>query len=188
MLKGTVGLSSFVLSKSTLPFIIAPTGTMANNGAITLGTAAPTIYSNAFIFLPAGAIAAGVPAAAAWLFCQMSSTTVGVVFNNTYTSGLPTIPSSPTAFVTTGPGAYTGVTSAVQGPTITIPGGLLGINGILRSYVLWSTTNNVNVKTGTLSIGGTSFLSVALASLGGSNSLNMLYYSGLYSFTSRGGG
>lgn len=159
---GNLIVSSPALAQSAIPFIIAPTGTMANNGVITLGTALPTTYANAYIFLPAGAIAAGVPAAAAWYFCQMSSTTVGTVFNNTYTSGLPTVPASPTAFATTGPGAYTGVTSAVTGPQITIPAGSMGPNGVLRASFLNSVAGTANGKTLIYKVGSTNLCATSL--------------------------
>ena len=41
----------------------------------------------------------------------------------------------------------TSSTSVVTLATITIPAGLLGANGKLKIYPLWSTTNNANVKT-----------------------------------------
>jgi len=41
----------------------------------------------------------------------------------------------------------TGTTSGVTLATITIPAGLMGANGKLKIYPLWSTTNNANVKT-----------------------------------------
>lgn len=154
--------SPLVIARSAIPFFIAPTGTMANNGAITLGTALPTTYANAYIFLPAGAIAAGVPAASTWYFCQMSSTTVGAVFNNIYVSGLPTVPASPTAFATTGPGAYTGITAATTGPQITIPAGALGPNGVLRTSFLNSVAATINAKTITYTVGGQTLIATAL--------------------------
>lgn len=161
-----------VLQKTAIPFIIAPTGTMANNGAITLGTALPSTYANAYIYLPAGAVAAGVPAAAAWLFCQMSSATVGTVFNNAYTTGVPTIPTSPTAFATTGPGAYTGVTTAVTGPQITIPANTLGANGTLRIFSLWTNPSTAGNKTDAVSVGGTTVYSAGLGTGATSNAVS----------------
>jgi hypothetical protein len=140
-----------------IPFVIAPTGTMANNGAITLGTALPTTYANCYINLPANAISAG--SAAGWYFCQMSSATVGTVFNNTYTSGTPAIPASPTAFVTTGPGAYTGVTGTVNAQAISIPANTLGANGVLSYQANWSFPSNGNNKTASITFGGSAVLS-----------------------------
>jgi len=48
----------------------------------------------------------------------------------------------------------TGSTSAVTLATITIPAGLIGANGKLKIYPLWSTTNNANVKTLRATFGG----------------------------------
>ena len=50
-------------------------------------------------------------------------------------------------FSLSAPVVLTGSTSVVTLATITIPAGLLGANGKLKIYPLWSTTNNANVKT-----------------------------------------
>jgi len=52
-------------------------------------------------------------------------------------------------FSLSAPFSLTGTTSAVTlaTATITIPAGLLGANGKLKIYPLWSTTNNANTKT-----------------------------------------
>jgi hypothetical protein len=131
-------------ASSAIPFIISPTGSMANNGAITLGTALPVTYPNAYLFLPASAVSAG--SSAGWYFTQFSSATVGTVFNNTYVSGQPNIPSSPIAFATTGPGAYTGVITSQVGPNYSVPGGSMGANGTLRIWSQWGCPGNVNNK------------------------------------------
>lgn len=154
-----VGGNRLLVAQMAIPFINAPTGTMANNGAITLGTALANTYANAYINLPASAISAG--SAAGWYFCQMSSATLGTVFNNTYTSGPVTIPASPTPFVTTGPGAYTGVTSAIQGPSFSVPGNSLGLNGSLYYEATWSLLNNANVKTLSGNFGGQGICAIA---------------------------
>jgi len=57
-------------------------------------------------------------------------------------------------FSLSAPVSLTGSTSAVTLATITIPAGLLGANGKLKIYPLWSTTNNANTKTLRLNIGG----------------------------------
>lgn len=132
------------IAASAIPFIIAPTGTMANNGAITLGTALPTTYANAYVFLPASAISAG--SAAAWYFAQFSSATLGTVFNNTYVSGTPAIP-APVGFVTTGPGAYTGIITLQNAVAINIPGNSMGPNGTIRYSFTMTVPNNANSKT-----------------------------------------
>lgn len=151
----------YVLARSAIPFVIVPTGSMANNGVITLGTALPGVYANAYVNLPANAIQAG--SAAGWYFAQFSSTTVGVVFNNTYVApGVPAIPATPTAFVSTGPGAYTGVIVQVTGPQVSIPAGALGPNGVLRLSSFWNVTGNTNSKTITQQVGGTNVHNLAL--------------------------
>ena len=57
-------------------------------------------------------------------------------------------------FSLSAPVSLTGSTSVVTLATITIPAGLLGANGKLKIYPLWATTNNANVKTLRLNIGG----------------------------------
>jgi hypothetical protein len=57
-------------------------------------------------------------------------------------------------FSLSAPFSLTVSTSVVTLATITIPAGLLGANGKLKIYPLWATTNNANVKTLRLNIGG----------------------------------
>jgi len=57
-------------------------------------------------------------------------------------------------FSLSAPVSLTGSTSIVTLATITIPAGLMGANGKLKIYPLWSTTNNANDKTLRLNIGG----------------------------------
>jgi hypothetical protein len=150
------GSGSQILLHSAVPIGIAPSGTMANNGAVTLGTALDITYSGGlYLYLPASAISAG--SAAGFYYCVMSSTTVGTVYNNTYTSGQPTIPASPTAFATTGPGAYTGDTSARDTFNMTVPGNLLGSNGGLRITFGGNNNNSAGNKNYTAKYGGTTF-------------------------------
>jgi hypothetical protein len=151
-----------LLFRSAIPMGLAPTGTMANNGAVTLGTAIPAIYPSCYLHFPANAIVAG--SAAGFYYTVMSSTTVGQVFNNTYTTGVPTIPSSPTAFSTTGPGSFAAVTARTTLITLTLPGGLMGLNGSIDGESLWSATNNANAKTLFFSFGGTDLFPTAATS------------------------
>jgi hypothetical protein len=145
-----------------IPFILLPTGTMGNNGALTVGTSLVNTYANAFVYLPAGAISTG--SAAGWYFAQFSSATVGIIYNNTYVSGTPAIPGTPTAFATTGPGAYTGNVSAIIGPSLTLPGGSIGPNGTLRQNSLWSFSNNANSKFVAYRVGGVTVLNLSAGS------------------------
>lgn len=84
----------------------------------------------------------------------MSTPTVGTVKNNTYTSGVPTIPTSPTPFVTTGPGAFTGSTTEITGPNLTVPGNLLGTQGSMQKLSYWDTTSSANTKNVKWTLGG----------------------------------
>lgn len=136
----------YTIIQGGIPFILPSSGSMANNGALTVTTALPTTYPNAYVYLPANAVAAG--SAAGWYYAVFSSTTAATVYNNRYTTGFPTIPASPTAFSTTGPGAYTQTSgSDIQGPNTTIPGGSMGPNGSLETMMLGHVQNSVNIKT-----------------------------------------
>lgn len=147
-----------------IPFIVGPTGTMANNGAVTWGTALSNAYTNgAWVHMPAASIAAGVPAAAAWLWYVGSTTTAGTFFNSTYTTGTPT-KGTATAFATTGPGAFTGVITEVNGVQITVPANALGPNGKIVHAEGFSMNSTAGAKTGKAKYngtGGTTIMSIA---------------------------
>lgn len=161
----------FILAKWGVPFIVASTGTMGNNGAVSAMTALPATFSNgAWLYLPAGAVAAGVPAAASWLWFVASSATAGTVYNSTYTSGVPT-PGTTTAFATTGPGAFTGVTTEVTGPQITIPANSLGTAGHLRATTSFALTNNANAKSAKVKLGATDFTGGAMSLASAANQI-----------------
>ena len=141
-----VGGGPTVLASSGIAFVKASTGSMGNNGAVTAMTALPRILTNgAWMWFPAGAVAAGVPASASWLWFVGSSTTAGTVYNSTYTSGQPTVGTT-TAFATTGPGAFTGSTSTIAGPVITMPASLMGINGSVHLRTGFEANNTGGAK------------------------------------------
>lgn len=151
------------LYQSAIPFIFLSSWSFAANGALTVN-ALNTTYPNAFVYFPADAIASGVPAG--WYYTTFSSTTAGTVFNNRYTSGKPTIPSSPTAFVTSAGAVVAQVTTAVTGPTFTVPGGSIGPNGLLEVRALWLCNNSVNTKASAITLGTSQ---IATLSTTGSN-------------------
>ena len=146
----------YKLAHGAVPVGLAPSGTMGNNGAVTLGTALNTTYAASYLYYPAGAVAAGVPASADFLYTVMSSTTVGQVFNNSMSAnvdanGIPQVPASPTAFVTTGPGAFTGVTaSTITLFTLVIPAAAMGTNGQYELHLQVA----MNSAAGTRTVGG----------------------------------
>jgi hypothetical protein len=143
-LTGVPVATPFVAYQSAVPVMLPPSGTMGNNGAITLGTALPVVIPACWMWLPANAIFTG--SAAGIYFVQMSSTTVGQVFNNTLSSGVPYIPVSPAAFASTGPGAYTSQAYvATNLVTLPILGGSMGPTGILTRRAIWMRPSNGNV-------------------------------------------
>ncbi len=140
----TKRLHPVVLARSGIPMIKVSSGSIGNNGALTAITALPLTYASCYLYLPAAAISAG--STAGWYYAVMSSTTAGTIYNNTYTTGVPSVPSSPTAFATTGPGAFTGDTTE-QGASITLPGNALGANGGFEVWHTYSMTSSANNKT-----------------------------------------
>jgi hypothetical protein len=139
------GGGSYVLAQGGIPLILPSSGTMGNNGALSALTALPTTYASCYMFFAAGVIAAG--SLAGMYYVTMSSATAGTVFNNTYTTGIPTIPATPTPFVTTGPGAYVQSTSIQTLMSVSLPANSLGNNGQFRTTSLWALTATNNSKT-----------------------------------------
>jgi len=76
-------------------------------------------------------------------------------------------------FSLSAPFSLTGSTSVVTlaTATITIPAGLLGANGKLKIYPLWSTTNNANVKTLRVGFGGSPFTTMTSQSVSNNSGL-----------------
>lgn len=152
----TVNPSHPTIFQSGIPFIKASSGTMGNNGAISAMTALPVTYSaGAYIWLPAGAVAAGVPAAPTWYWFVASSATAGTVYNNIYTTGQPSPPAVNTPFATTGPGAYTGDTGTITGPIFTVVANLLGIHGRIDAHSILEYAPTAGSKTSKIRFGGT---------------------------------
>ena len=146
---------SSILGQSHIPFVLVSSGTMGNNGALSGITAVGAAFPNAYVYMPAGAIASG--STAGWYYAVFSSTTAATLYNNTYTSGTPTIPASPTAFSTTGPGAYTQSTSYINAYTLSIAGNLIGANGTIRTTGGLTFNNSAGFKTWALQYNGYTF-------------------------------
>lgn len=131
-----------ILHQGGIPLIGLSSGSVAANGAISAITALPRVYPNAYCYFPANILATTI--AAGWYYCTFSTTTAGVAFLNTYSAGVPTIPTSPTA-VTDGKGAFTGDTGEETGLVITVPA--LLANSVTEHLVTLDLTNNANNKT-----------------------------------------
>jgi hypothetical protein len=98
----------------------------------------------------------GQTISAGFYWVQMTSDTAGEVFNNTYSTGIPSYQPSPTAFGNLS-GWLTQVTSEVTSVTgITVPANSLGLNGILRSLWKQISTSSAGFKTVKLKLGSTS--------------------------------
>ena len=178
-----VPYTSAVLSQSALPLIYPPSGSVANNGALTLGTAmSGNWYPKSFMYFPAGAIVAG--SLAGWYYTTMSSTTSGVVYNNTYTSGSPKVPNAPVAFITTGPGAYTQTTSTdIPALQYAVQAGLVGPYGGLDCDLQIQCANTAGVKTIKAFMGGlagSQFATLVLGSTYGTQARTVFRNAGDY--------
>lgn len=155
---GSWQLSGFIY-RAGIPMGLPSSGTFGTNGALTVTTAFPTTYANAYLYFPAGAICAG--SAAGLYYTQMSSATAGTVFNNTYTSGVPTVPASPTTFTcAVGPGAYTQTLTVQPLTTIALTGGFLTANGELEIYQTWDYNGSANVKVLSTTLGGVTLFTI----------------------------
>jgi hypothetical protein len=186
-----VGITGGVLTGTNVPYDIAAgavpvikvsSGTMGNNGALSGITALGRTYSGgAWLYLPAGAVAAGVPAAAGFQWGVGSSTTAFTVYNSTWNgTGAPPI-GVQTAFVTTGPGAFTGDTTE-QGIAITVPAGAMGPNGYIEIVAVFSHTNSAGNKVPRLRLGG-----VGGTSYAGANALTTTVHAAVYAKVSNTG-
>lgn len=153
-----------IIGKSGIPFIHLSSGSVAANGAISGITALPIAYPSAYCYFPANILATTI--AAGWYYCTFSTTTAGTAFLNTYSSGQPLIPASPTA-VTDGKGAFTGDTTERGGPTLSIAAGAMGPNGRLEILTSHQHTNNANSKVVRYrysGLGGTAFAAITSTS------------------------
>lgn len=142
-------------------WLSGPPQTLGNTTAFSAPFAA--VFQFVYLFFPSGAIFAG--SASGWYLTQMSSTTVGTVFNFVFlaaSGGIPTVPPLPLPLlIATGAGAFTGTTGAINAITFNVPANTIGPNGRLRVFALFSNNNSGNNKTYSIIFGGTSLGSVA---------------------------
>lgn len=144
-----------VIADGATPICLAPTGTVAANGALTLGFALPTIYSGGiWQYFPAGAVFAG--SAAGFYWTVMSSATVGTIYNDTRDPSIVNLfdaIGNTTAIVAAGPGAYTGTAAQTVVGSIQILANILGLDGAIEGELTWSFTSSASSKTGTTYFG-----------------------------------
>jgi hypothetical protein len=179
----------YTLAQSGVPVGLAPNGTVATNGQITLGTALPRTYSTGiWFYLPAGTVVGG---AAGLYWCVMSSTTVGQVYTKFVDTSQAFVPYIPTGTLVNSVGsnaAYTQTTVAnIALASLTLPAGSIGPNGQIRmnwefSYNLaagnktFSALLNVTQLAGSLrsTTGGHDSYTIRMRNLGVQNS-NSIY-------------
>jgi len=152
--------SNSIVAKSAIPVILAPSGTVATAGVVTLGTALPFIYANAWVRLPADAVVGGL---AGLYYVVFSSTTVGQVYTNFVDTAAAFTPFIPTGTLVPAVGsdaAYTATISAdVTLVNVTIPANTLGANGSATLEVLASNNGTAGAKNVSGKFGGSKFLS-----------------------------
>jgi hypothetical protein len=158
--KLSVGSFPIVLAKWGVPVILASSGTMGNNGAVSAMTALPITYSGgAWLYLPANAIQAGSAAGFYWFVA--SSTTAGTVYNSTFDGTSVPGAGTATAFVSTGPGAFAGIAAGeILVATVTIPAGSMGPNGFLELNGEAQNNTAAGNKTFRVDFGGTDLFQV----------------------------
>jgi hypothetical protein len=153
-LGGQVQYPAKIVAQTAIPIVLAPNGTIATNGTVTLGTALPAIYRDAWCFFPAGAVSGD--ATGGLYYVKFTSTTVGVVYvskvGNATGAATTFIPTDPDAFTT--PAIVTGsnaaYTQTVGSPisllNVPIVGGLMGGSGSLRLSSISSNNNSAGAK------------------------------------------
>lgn len=145
-----------------IPIGIGPNGTVGANGGITFATALPSAFPRMFCYFIAGALFAG--SAAGFYYTEMSSTTVGVVFNNRHVSGEVADPAVKTPIVSAAIGSYTQTVSGVTASLGTLRGGVLGNNGRLNMTGRFSYPNSAGNKSASLQVGAAIMLNNATPS------------------------
>jgi hypothetical protein len=143
-----------ILAQWTVPVILASSGSMGNNGAVSGMTALRKTYSNgAWLYLPAAAIEAGSAAGFYWFVA--SSTTAGTVYNSTFNGASVPTAGTATPFATTGPGAFTGIaTGEIVAATVTVPANAIGPSGWLLIRGTQNNNNAVGDKIFRVRLGG----------------------------------
>ena len=159
--QGQVAYFPRTLSESGIPVIVANTGTIATSGTVTLGTALPTTYANAFVYFPASAVSGD--STGGIYYVVFSSTTVGVVYAGKYgvANGVgavaftPVVPSGTLTAVTGSNSSFTGSTTETTLINVTVPAGSIGNNGQIVVTANWACNNSAGAKAGVVYLGGT---------------------------------
>jgi len=129
---------------SGIPFVIPPGDGVSvglqftnNLGAFTLSAAILTnlwnVLKGCWIYMQNDFVSSGYPAG--WYWGVFTSDTAGTLYTDTYNSGTPERPASPTPFPINLNGWLTTTTSEITGPTgFVLPGGSMGKSGIFTVH------------------------------------------------------
>lgn len=148
LVAGGVAPVAISLAKSGVPVILAPNGTVATNGTITLSTALPTTYTGgAWVYLPAGAVVGG---SAGLFWVVFSSPTVGDVktlFANPNQAFTPYVPTGALVSATGSNTAYVqSVGADITLVNVSLPASMLGKNGRIDYTVCCGWNSSAGVK------------------------------------------
>lgn len=155
---GTDNPGTFTVAVCGIPFIIPPGDGSANGlqftGTLGNFTLSAAILANlwnglkgCYIYLQANFGTRTYPAG--WYWAVFSSDTAGILYMDTYQSGTPLRPATPTPFPVNLSGWLTTTTSEITGPTgFVLPGGSMGPNGVIKSHVriCGNTTGTKTIK------------------------------------------
>lgn len=153
----------YSIAQSAVPSGLAPNGTIATGGVVTLGTALAMTYSvGIWLYFPANAVVGG---SAGMYWCVMSSTTQGQVyttFADPATGFVPSLPSGALVAATGSNSAYTQTTgAAITVLNKTMSGGALGSNGKLALDAYISNNNSAGAKTLRVALGGATIVTTS---------------------------
>jgi len=169
--KGSVaGYGPVTVMATGTPFAILPGDNSANGmfftnsaGAFTLSAAilgsAWNMLKGCWCYLPANFGGGTYPAG--WYWAVFSSDTAGILYTDTYVSGQPSRPSSPTPFPVNLSGWLNQSIAEITGPTgFLLRGGAMGKNGSLKQHLRFL-GNATGTKTFRTYVGSTIVLQTA---------------------------
>lgn len=124
----------------------------ANTGTASYGAVFTAVYNPIYLSFPANVISASTVGGV--YYSQCVSTTVCTVFNNAISGSVPVQISSPTAFSTTGTGAFAQTTGSLTLISFTLPANSLGPNGSATILLPSIVPNNANNRQAIIFLGG----------------------------------
>lgn len=157
-----IEIAKELLFYSELPLVLPSSGSISTAGIITLTTALPSSVAagvhitKCFLYLPANAINATSPAG--FYYAEMTTTTSGQIYSNTWQFGVATEPTTKTNFATITGGEYTqtvwvdGGAGDVVVMDLTIPANAMGNFG--------SITIDAGIETSASPVGGQKDVSI----------------------------